>query len=326
MLTRRSFLECLTAAAATTVLPFPALARMAGPSLLTESRLMMGTFVTIKISGTSETHAAEAMGRAFEHMAGLEDILTRFDSASPLGQLNIAGSLRDVPDALMTVTRAAARIHGTTSGAFDPTILALLEVLEQGDSGKIDPQDIAEASSLTGMSHLEISEKGLHFTREGMKMSLDGIAKGFIADEGARMLRAAGVENFLINAGGDIVAHGSKEGTPWRVAVENPEKYQGKTAYPAVCALHNQAMATSGSYEKFLDEKKTLNHILDPATGRCTTLPSASVVAPTAMEADALATALCVLPNPIAFAENLPQAACLIALPEGKIRRSSRWS
>ena len=326
MLTRRSFLECLTAAVATTVFPIPAFARMAAPSLMTESRLMMGTFVTIKISGTSETHAADAMGRAFEHMAGLEIILTRFDSASALGQLNTAGSLRDVPAALMTVAKAAVRIHGMTHGAFDPTILTLLEVLEQGAGKGVDPQDIAEASALTGMSHLDISDKGLRFTREGMKMSLDGIAKGFIADEGARTLQAAGIDNFLINAGGDIVARGSKGGIPWRVAVENPEKYQGKTAYPAIRTLTNQAMATSGSYEKFLDEKKSLNHILDPATGRCTTLPSASVVAPTAMEADALATALCVLPNPVAFAENLPQAACLIALSGGKTHRSSRWS
>ena len=58
--------------------------------------------------------------------------------------------------------------------------------------------------------------------------------------------------------------------------------------------LHNQAMATSGSYENVLDEQDTLNHIINPATGYCATLPGASVVAPSAMEADALATALCV--------------------------------
>lgn len=322
MLTRRFFLRCLTAAAAS-ALPVSALARAAAPVPLTETRVMMGTFVTIKTSGVSEMQSAEATGRAFEHMAALEAVLTRFDSASPLGHLNAAGSVKDAPEPLLTVVQAASRMHGLTSGAFDPTILSVLEILERSSS--LQAGEMAEASELVGMGHVDISERRIRFTRSGMKMSLDGIAKGFIADEGARILRASGVRNFLINAGGDIVAQGSKAGTPWRVAVENPEKYHGKTAYPAVRDLNNQAMATSGVYENVLDEKGTLNHIINPATGRCATLPGASVVASSAMEADALATALCVMSRPVDFMETQPQASCLITLPEGKIRRSSSW-
>ena len=123
-----------------------------------------------------------------------------------------------------------------------------------------------------------------------------------------------------------IVASGSKDGTPWRVAVENPEKYHGDTKYIATRTLTDQAMATSGSYERVFNVQGTRHHLLNPATGHCTTLPGASVVAPTAMEADALATALCVLSRPVAFTETLPQVACLVSLPKGQIRRSSRWS
>lgn len=323
MHTRRFFLQCLTAAAAAVSLPVPVLAHAAASSLMTETRLMMGTFVTIKTSGVSAAQAEEAMGRAFEHMAALEALLTRFDSASPLGQLNASGTLRDVPKALLTVVNAAVRMHRLTGGAFDPTVLSLLEVLEQNSSA--DAGDLAGAAELIGMPRVDITNSGIRFTRTGMKMSLDGIAKGYIADEGARMLRASGVRDFLVNAGGDIVAQGSKEGTPWRVAVENPEKYHGKTSYPSVRTLSNQAMATSGSYENILNEQGTLNHILNPATGRSSTLPGASVVASTAMEADALATALCVMSHPVDFMEGMPQASCLITLPEGKLLRSSHW-
>ncbi len=322
MFTRRFFLKSLSAAAA--MLPFTAVARPESPEIASETRLMMGTFVTVLISGVSDTHAAEASGRAFARMADLEQTLTRFSSSSPLGQLNSAGRLRDVPQEFLTVIRAAARMHQVTSGAFDPTVLPLLRVLEQNPDTP-DAKAMTEAAELIGMERVHVSEQGIYFDRTGMKVSLDGIAKGYIADEGARVLLASGVNNFLINAGGDIVAHGSKNGLSWRVAVENPEKYEGLCEYPAVLLLRDQAVATSGSYENVLNRAGTLNHILNPATGRCASLPGVSVTAASALEADALATALCVMPDPVGFTDGLPGTACLVTLKGGATCRSSRW-
>lgn len=325
MFTRRFLLKGLAAAAAAAALSRPAPAPAQGSSPMTETRLMMGTFVTISIAGTSPMLAADASGQAFARMAELENTLTRFDSASPLGQLNAAGVLHDAPAALLNVTAASARMYGLTSGAFDPTVLPLLELLEKNTGTSLSSQDTAEAAELVGMNHVRMEGRSIRLTRSGMKMSLDGIAKGYIADEGARVLRAAGVKNFLINAGGDLVARGHREGRPWRVAVENPEKYHGKTEYLATRTLTDEALATSGIYENILDKEGVRHHLLNPATGRCATLPGASAVAPSAMKADALATALCVLSRPVDFVEKLPQAACLICLPQGHIRRSSRW-
>ena len=87
MLTRRFLLKAMAAAAAMSALPRP-LSALAAAAPLTETRLMMGTFVTIHTFGVSENHAAEAMAGAFSLMTDLEATLTRFDSASPLGQLN----------------------------------------------------------------------------------------------------------------------------------------------------------------------------------------------------------------------------------------------
>ena len=325
MLTRRFLLKAMAAAVAMAALPRPALALGKSSSPMTETRLMMGTFVTIKIAGTSPMQAADAFGEAFTRMAELENTLTRFDNASPLGQLNASGVLRDAPAALLKVTSASARMHSLTAGAFDPTVLPMLELMEKNAGAALTSQDMAEAAELVGMNHVRMEGRSIRLTRSGMKMSLDGIAKGYIADEGARALRAAGVRNFLINAGGDIVAQGDKAGSPWRVAVENPDKYKGNTEYLATRTLTNEAMATSGIYENILDAQGTRHHLLNPATGRCTTLPGASVVAPSAMEADALATALCVLSSPVELVESLPQTACLISLPLGRTRRSSRW-
>ena len=316
MIDRRSFLKQLAGAAVLAAVPFPAFASVKGSALHTETRLMMGTFVTVTTHGLSEVHATEAVAGAFSAMARAEALLTRFDSSSALGQLNTAGALRDMPAEATEVILAASRVHQLTAGAFDPTVLPMVEAMEQG-------ADVEEVRALVGMGRVDINGSAVRFERSGMKMSLDGIAKGYIADLGAKHLLRAGVRDFLINAGGDIVAHGSKAGKPWKVAVENPGKYEGKTAYPAVCALKGQAMATSGNYES---STRGFGHLVDPLGRKGVRPVSATVIAPTAMEADALATALCVMAEPMAFIERMPHTSCCLIMPDGSVHRSSRWA
>ena len=318
MIDRRSFLKQLAGAAVLAAAPFPAFAALPSmkSALHSETRLMMGTFVTVTTHGLSEAHAVEAVAGAYSAMARAEALLTRFDSASALGQLNTSGGLRDLPTEVMDVIHAASHIHKRSGGAFDPTVLPMVEAMEKGAG-------LAEARALVGMGHVRVEGSSVRFEREGVKMSLDGIAKGYIADLGAKHLLRAGVKDFLINAGGDIVAHGSKAGKPWKVAVENPGKYEGKTAYPAVCALKGQAMATSGNYES---AARGFSHLVDPLERKGIRPVSATVVAPTAMEADALATALCVMVEPMAFIERMPHTACCLIMPDGSVHRSSRWA
>ena len=318
MIDRRSFLKQLAGAAVLAAAPFPAFAALPSmkSALHSETRLMMGTFVTVTTHGLSEAHAAEAVTGAYSAMARAEALLTRFDSASALGQLNASGGLRDLPVEVMDVIHAASHIHKRSGGAFDPTVLPMVEAMEKGAG-------LAEARALVGMGHVRVEGSSVRFDREGVKMSLDGIAKGYIADLGAKHLLRAGVKDFLINAGGDIVAHGSKAGKPWKVAVENPGKYEGEIAYPAVCALKGQAMATSGNYES---AARGFSHLVDPLGRKGIRPVSATVVAPTAMEADALATALCVMAEPMAFIERMPHTACCLIMPDGSVHRSSRWA
>ena len=310
MFSRRSFLQKAASILALTALPFPA-ASFAASAPVSSTRMLMGTFVAIHISGTTESHANEAMEQAFLEMGRLETLLTRHDASSPLSLLNKGGQLRDCPKELIHVTQAASRLHQRSNGAFDPTVLPLLEARQN----KADSRIQREASALIGMERVSMSAKELRFQQTGMKMSLDGIAKGHIADAGAATLTRLGIQNFLIDAGGDIVARGSKAGKPWKVAVQDPT---GQGTYPAVCSLREGAIATSGSYENG-------QHIIDPAGKTAMSAISATVIAPTAMEADALATALCVMPNPIAFIDSMPGTACLIIRPDGSRAASRLW-
>lgn len=106
--------------------------------------------------------------------------------------------------------------------------------------------------------------------------------------------------------------------------MENPRRYLGETAYPAACSLSGRALATSGDYEALAGTGGS--HIIDPSGRSPSRIASASVIAADAMTADALATALCVMPAPMALIESLPGTACCLVMHDGSVRLSSRWA
>ena len=185
--------------------------------------------------------------------------------------------------------------------------------------------DLREALALVDTDAVYAGRDGMRLGRQGMGLTLDGIAKGHIVDAMSAVLLRAGCENHLINAGGDILARGHKsQGVSWRVAVEDPEK---RGHYPQVLELYNQAIATSGGYEVTYDAGGRHHHLLDPSTGRSPVLGSMSVLAATCMQADALATGLSVLPagEALALADSLSGCACGLLRRDGRLQVSRRW-
>jgi thiamine biosynthesis lipoprotein len=159
-----------------------------------------------------------------------------------------------------------------------------------------------------------------------MGITLDGIAKGYVVDVMAHILQTEGVGDFLINAGGDIRTHGRREdGRAWQVAVQDPQK---GAPYPEVFSLPAGAVATSGSYEIFFDGERTRHHIVNAQTGSSPQpCQSVTVTAPTALAADALATAVFVMGpvRGVAFIDSLPDCACLIIDEANRQLTSRRW-
>ena len=331
---RRDFLRwtlagsgLLLAGAASVLEPVPAraVARFAAP--VQQTALFMGTMVSITVACSSSTQAHDAMDLAFAEGRRLEALLTRYDAAAPLGVLNSQGSLRDVPPELLNVWQRAHGICHLTGGAFDATVLPLVRLLESRSNpeGELElaESDLREALALVDTDAVYTGRDGMRLGRQGMGLTLDGIAKGHIVDAMSAVLLRAGCENHLINAGGDILARGHKsQGVSWRVAVEDPEK---RGHYPQV--LDNQAIATSGGYEVTYDAGGRHHHLLDPSTGRSPVLGSMSVLAATCMQADALATGLSVLPagEALALADSLSGCACGLLRRDGRLQVSRRW-
>ncbi len=265
---------------------------------VSRSRIGMGTIVSLTVLDPSKDRAEHAIAEAFEEMERLTKLMSRFDAATPVAQLNREGFLKDAPPELSLVVKNSLYYHRITNGLFDITVKPILDLFAQSSQGPdtvLPPEEkITEVLELVNCGLISLGRDTIVFKEDGMGITLDGIAKGFIVDKATGQLMNRGIKHALLNAGGDIRTIGDKgNNRPWKIAIEDPFK---KRNYPALVSITNGSIATSGSYEVFFDQEKVFDHIVNPRTGVVPLVNlSASVQAPTAMEADALATTLFVL-------------------------------
>jgi thiamine biosynthesis lipoprotein len=290
----------------------------------------MSTLVSVVGLGPSRARLDDAIGRAFEAMRRLIDLLTRFDESSPVAVLNATGRLDGPPPEVRTVVTEALHYHHLTRGAFDMTVAPLVDLfrhrLMRETPVEPTPAELRDALARVGARHVTQSRRHIGFARPGMRLTLDGIAKGYIVDAICAELDRGGVHRYLVNAGGDVRARGTNaHARPWTIAVENPWQ---RGDYLDAIARTDAAVATSGSYERYYDSAQAYHHIIDAATGRSPAhCSSVSVVSPTTLSADALATSVFVMgpSHGLAFIERLQGCACLILDREGREYRSRRW-
>jgi thiamine biosynthesis lipoprotein len=171
-----------------------------------------------------------------------------------------------------------------------------------------------------------MTKDSVSFARNGMEVTLDGIAKGYIIDRAMALLRRQDIRHALINAGGDIVVHGGKgEDKPWKIGIQEP---WDRKRYVDVVTLNSGAIATSGNYEVFFDRQKLFHHLIVPNTGSpAHDIASVSIQATTAMGADALATTAYVMgpANGAKFINQTPDIEGLIINSRKQKISSSGW-
>jgi len=256
-------------------------------------RSLMGTTVELHVLGDDHDAAAAAAGATLQHMAELEALLSRYRDESEVSRLNATGRVDGASQALVDVLRLSEQIAQLGEGAFDVSIQPLLDLYRGGSEL---PGGLALEGALESVDHRAIEMDGttIRFARPGMRLTLDGIGKGYIVDRGVDVLRERGYPNVFVEAGGDLVAGGDKGGgTPWRIGIRHP---RAGLALHARFDARNRAVATSGDYMQPFTRDFSQHHILDPRTGRSAPeLASATVVAPDAATADGLATLVMVL-------------------------------
>lgn len=296
-MSRRAFLSltgALSLGVATVGIPLPTEAVQFNRTLykVSKSQLGMGTFINMIAFHPSKGEAEEAMGRAFDEINRLTSLMTRFQSTSYIGHLNTTGSLKGAPSEVMEVLRSSLRYHTISQGAFDITVMPIVDLYQhsfQANNAPPSPQALKETMDRVGSQYLKMTKDSVVFARSGVEVTLDGIAKGYIIDRAMDLLRQQNIQHALINAGGDIVVHGGKgEGKPWSIGIQDP---WNRKRYVDVVTLNSGAIATSGNYEVFFDREKLFHHLILPNKGTpAPSIASVSIQAANAMEADALAT------------------------------------
>jgi len=294
------------------------------------ARPSMGTLVSMAVIHSSRDRAEEAIGRALEEIDRLVGILSRHDESTALAYLNREGFLEGMPPEMSRVVERALYYHQISRGTFDISVKPVVDLLERKaetrEGTEPTEDEMREALALTGSGSIELTEHTIGFNKSGMGITLDGIAKGYIVDRAAEVLAGHRIRNFLINAGGDIRTAGVRDDRkPWTVAVQDPAK---REEFPDIIHLSDRAVATSGGYEIYFDPDMKLHHIVDSATGWSPGMnASVSVVAPTTIAADALATTLFLMEpeGGIILMESLPGCECLIVDAKGAQSKTKGW-
>jgi thiamine biosynthesis lipoprotein len=226
---------------------------------------------------------------------------------SEISRFNATQGTREklaVSDDFLQVMLAARDIYEKTGGAWDGTIKALVNLWGFGNTRQThhipDEAEINEQLRWIGFQYIDIFPEGyLQKKKSTITLDLASIAKGYAVDQVSDMLRTSGMENFLVEIGGEVFASGfRKDGQPWRVGINQPSATASTADVYQVVPLHNRAMATSGDYRNYFEAAgKRFSHIIDPRTGYPVnnSVVSVSIVADTCMFADGLATAIMVM-------------------------------
>lgn len=204
------------------------------------------------------------------------------------------------PDTLLVI-QGGIRYGELTRGAFDITIAPLIRLWGLYTDYATVPDDDRIAAVLPNIDYSAIvvdDERGtVYLPRGGMGIDVGGIAKGYAADEGARILREAGINHAILDFGGDIVTIGGRpSGAPWRIGIQHPSGQRSR--YIGVLDSVDESVVSSGAYERFFEEEGVrYHHIFDRTTGYPSDsgLTSVTVIGEDAMKTDVLSTAIFVM-------------------------------
>ena len=295
---------------------------------VSKTRLAMGTFVDMTAIHHSRDQAEEAIGKAFAEVDRLCALLTRFGNSSPIVELNTNRQLAQPATEITELIGRSLYFNRDTNGAFDITVKPLIDLYQSRFAAGVTPSEneIAEMLALIGAERLQFKNKTVEMPLSGMAITLDGMAPGYIADRAADILSQNGISNHLVNAGGEIrVGGAAAQGKPWVVAIQDPKKSK---EFPDVIELREGAIATSGNYEVFYDRDKLFHHIVNSKTGHSPQQSaSVTVMAPTALDADILSTAIYVMEPEagLRYINSRPGYECFIVDAQGRGLKSNGW-
>ncbi len=281
----------------------------------------MGTEFEVVLYARSAEHAEQGFKAAYERIERLNETLSDYLSESELSRLSDSAPheqwVRVSPD-LWYMLAESQKLSQLSGGAFDITVGPLTRLWRRARRRHEPPPPDRLAAAREAVSYqfieLDQDQKRVRLTRPDMRLDLGGIAKGYAVQQAIEAMRSVGIQNALVDGGGDMAVSGAPPGEQgWRIGIAQLEADEPPTRF---VMLENRAIATSGDFWQFFEiGDKRYSHILDPRTGRGVThRSSVTVIAPAGEHADALASALSVLEpeDGMALLKHYPGAVALI--------------
>jgi thiamine biosynthesis lipoprotein len=268
--------------------------------------MALGAEASIRIVHPDRAFAEALIARCVSEIDRLEGVFSLYRGDSALTRLNAEGVLREPPVEFVELLGFALTVARQSDGAFDPTVQPLFRLYADHfaapDAAAEGPsaETIGRVLERVGHRHVRVDAEGIRFMRSGMGITLNGIAQGYVTDRVADLLRQEGLTNVLVDLGEIRAIGGRADGDPWEAAVADPRD-------PGLRLLHVglsdrdgmlPALSTSSGFGMRFDKAGRHHHLFDPGTGRSASrYLSVSVAAERAVVADALSTALSVLPS-----------------------------
>jgi thiamine biosynthesis lipoprotein ApbE len=294
---------------------------------------VLGTSLELTLSCADQETALQAEQCLLQEIDRLSEIFSHYSATSEFSRLTQrpVGSTTPISAELSRLLCRCEEWTRVSQGAFNPAVELMTQRWKQAARTATVPSndELQELARRTARAHWRVQVASHEVTRlTAEPLSLNAIAKGTILDLATQRIQQEfpQIDAILLNIGGDIRVAGERV---FQVQIPNPARDSVNAAPLMQVALQDQAIATSGSSERFLTiGGKSYSHLIDPRTGvPCEQIASASVIAPDAETADVLATICCVLPadESLRFINTLPMAACYLVTSTGTVMASRAW-
>lgn len=280
--------------------------------LYKKAAFLMGTILTISVYGNDESIISSTVLKAFDEVKRLEKLMSNYMDDSELSKVNRLAGKRafNCDPELIYVIEESLKYSVLTNGAFDITVSPVVNLwgFFANSNGDIDgsiPDDDALATVMPAVSYKNIvitptpdsnlEENTISFKNPLTQIDLGAIGKGYAVDRVIQILKDGGIASALVNFAGNIAAYGSPgERDKWSIGLRDPKDISNIIG---AFNITDKAVSTSGNYERyFIKDGKRYTHIIDPRTGfPVSGMMSVTVIADTAIEADALSTGIFVL-------------------------------
>ena len=265
---------------------------------LGDARPLMGTEVSVYLWHDDEDAGQEMVEAVFDEAVRIDELMSTYKESSRISELNRSAAKEAVYAGaeLAGLIERALDISVLTRGAFDITYDSVGQHYDFRERQRPDAETVAKEKQRIDYRLVEVDRVAstVRFLQEGVRINLGGIAKGYVVERGVDILRRSGIKNAIVTAGGDSRLLGDRRGRPFMIGIRDP---RNDDEVAIRVPLEEEAISTSGDYERFFDEDGIrYHHIIHPSSGEpAGGVHSATVFGPDAVMTDALSTSVFVM-------------------------------